>query len=400
MNTFPAFFNLPLFSSFEKSLVGFSKNFKDKRQRSNFLVLMRSILYQGSPLFSLAQRLTLVKKKWIRALSRFINFSRWNKNFIDSMRYSLLRRKLKSLIQFVALDFTALVKTGSYFELQCNVYDGRDGKIKNGYPYLLSAGINSKEKWRFPLTDQLISWKKNPKSENQIIIEFIKKLHFTLEKNLNFKVKEIEKLIFLADREFDRKPIIVCFLEYLLKFIIQAKDKKVRLKNGKELLISQLKEGWYPDTYIIAWKLFLNLMVYREKNGEKTTLLTNLTDSDLKEKGLAFNDLPWLFDYRWQIDDLIEELKQKYGLEKFRVRKWQAIEKILSLILLAQTLNQNILRTHQQLAERLKQIIIPQFEYLKIWSIGFLREIALKISFFGFSSDFRLKLSEIRIHPP
>lgn len=403
MNNFPAFINLPLIRSFEKSLVGFSKNFKDKRQRSNFFLLMNSILHQGTPLFSLAQRLTLKEKKWPRALSGFINSSSWDKTLIDAMRYSLIGRKLRSSLKFIVLDFTALVKRGSSFENQGKVYDGRDGKIKDGFPYLLAAGLDRKASYKCTLSDRLISWNKDiskSKSANRLIIEFLKDLHSTLEIKIGLNKGKTQDLIHLGDREFDRKPIVKWWLENSYKFIVQAKNKKVKLEDGRKILISELEKGIYPDTEIICWGLHLNLVVYKELDETKTALLTNLNGSDLKKRDLTFDDIPSLFDYRWKVDELIEELKQNYGLEKFRVRKWQAIEKILSLILLAQTLNQIILKSQEQLAETFKQIIIPQFNYLNTLSVRFLREIALKVSYFGLASCFPLNHAVLRANSP
>lgn len=111
MHQFPAVFSLALFSSIGKSLNAFSRNFRDKHTRQNFITLAISIIHLGSSVFSEATRISSASKNITKALSRFLKSPSWQKVVIDKMRLSLINRFLKD-IQFIVLDFTALCKNG------------------------------------------------------------------------------------------------------------------------------------------------------------------------------------------------------------------------------------------------------------------------------------------------
>ena len=58
----------------------------------------------------------------------------------------------------IALDFTALCKTGKHFEYLSRVYDSQDKKIKPGYSLLLALGISEDETIKLPLNHQMVAY--------------------------------------------------------------------------------------------------------------------------------------------------------------------------------------------------------------------------------------------------
>jgi hypothetical protein len=94
------------------------------------------------------------------------------------------------------------------------------------------------------------------------------------------------------------------------------------------------------------------------------------------------------YRWRWKIEETIKELKQSYGLEKFRVRKWLAIQRIISLSLFCSTL---VTLTTNQYHILLKQILksiqsfIHKSRIFKAKTVELLRNIAQILTNFCFN---------------
>jgi hypothetical protein len=195
------------------------------------------------------------------------------------MRLSLIQRRLTKKIKFVAIDWTALVKTGKNFEYLSFVHDGRDQRIKPGYPLLLAIGI-TEDQIKLPIHHRLTSYQLNFQSESIEICQFLEQLvSLPLDKN------ELKKAIFLFDRRFDRAPIVRRLLSHQLSFVVQAqKQKTVILGDGRECLLSDLKPDFYQGILIKKWQLKLNLKIERawdkkEKKFNKFIWFTNLNEA-------------------------------------------------------------------------------------------------------------------------
>jgi hypothetical protein len=288
---------------------------------------------------------------------------------------------------YVALDMTALAKKGKHFEYLDKVHDGRDKQIKDGFNLLVSLGINQdNEKENFVLNHKIISTK-HPEwlGENLEINEHLKEL-----KSFYKKAKlSLKNIIHIADRGFDREPIIRALLLMKMLFMIRAKNKKVILKNGEETFLYQLPLGIYHQVYIQAWDIYLNVVVVKAREREddnKEVKMVLLTAIPIRE--LSGRKAREIYQQRWQIETTFKKFKGDYGLEDFRVRKWTAIQKIVSLTILAYNLSQYYLRVWK---ERLKgQLDKTKSSILD--SIYYLRKYIQKKLNFGFQPDFYLRL--------
>lgn len=85
MKKFPAVFSVPVFSSHIKSLNAFSRNFRDKHARENFIILCTSIIHSGSTLFSQAIKTSSHPKDIIKSLSHFLQSSSWSTDILDEV---------------------------------------------------------------------------------------------------------------------------------------------------------------------------------------------------------------------------------------------------------------------------------------------------------------------------
>jgi len=322
---FSAAFNIPLIRSAHKTFIGLSKHFTNKRQRVNFITFLMSLVTQGTPILSRINDMDNSKIPWFKRLSHFLKKS-VTPDLVKQTYQSFIKKHLKDL-QFIALDWTALVKTGLHFQYECRVYDSRDDKIHDGFPLLLATGFDTSKKRWLPLSWKLSSWTApNFKSENIIICNFIDSLADFL-KNLSTK---LQKYIFLLDRGFARKLIVQRFLKHHLVFIIQmCQNRWLILADGTRIKAQELKRGFYEDVIITAWNITLNIIV--GGNGKnRRILLTNLSVKDYS--GAKVREM---FSTRGKIEPNIREIKQGFDLEDFRVRKFTAIESMIGLILLA-----------------------------------------------------------------
>lgn len=388
---FSALYNIALIQSAYKTLVGLSKAFKNRRQRQNFITLLLSIITQGTPILSRVNEINNSDIPWYKRLSHFLK-SGCIPDLAKHIYHSFIKKYLANLT-YIALDWTALVKTGINFEYECTVYDSRDKREHDGFPLLLATGFSKDKKQWLPLSWRLTSWTAPDFiSENELIFSFINELVVFL-KNVSIKLKN--RVIFLMDRGFARKLIITTLLEYGLLFIIQAyEDRLIVLPNGKRTKFSKLTKGFYENVTIVAWNLTLNVVVGGCGDNRKV-LLTNL-----KHQDYSLNDIWSMFATRGKIEPNIKELKQGVGLEKFMVRSFQSIDTLISFMFLAYAITQNILLKFRKLLLWVRRRILRFRTRAGRISADILRRLLHRIAFFGYSDKLKLMLAKYRPLPP
>lgn len=369
-------YTIPWLKSFIKTSIAFSRHFKDKRQRRNFINFLKSISLTGSPLLTDVGSVSSSIKYHSRGLSHFFNKTNWNPQYFETKRKELVLNNLLRDCQIVALDSTALAKTGRHFENEGAVYDSRINTITDGFPLLISTGI-TKEKHYSPICYLRYSDKDlEVFSENQIKEKFIQEL-------INLFKNQVKTPVFIADSGFLRKHIIWLLLEQNIQFLIKTSKRVVILKSGKRALTNQLKTGIYPDIRFETrgWEsIKCNLIVgpFDRDKGDRRTFLTNLSLQDYSK-----NTLLKLYQQRWFVEESIKELKQQFGLEGFRIRSWQGSERFLTLLFFAVTLTHLSLKKHNSWI----QYVLPYFlDYSKeelSFSIYYCRKMVIKLLFCG-----------------
>jgi len=391
---YPAFISLALFKSVQKTLVGFSKAFGDKRLRKQFILLGLSIVNQGSTrLQEASQIVDGLANSVVANLSNFLSSCSWITGILETISRSFVILRLPKAL-YVILDLTALVKTGKQFTYLDKVHDGRDGLIKAGYNLSLVLGINQADsKEQFILHHQLLS-SQHPSwpGENSAICSSIRKLAVFYE----MASLSLKNIIHIGDRGYDRKSIINEFIKQESFFLIRAKNKNIALKNGTKTKLYQLKPGIYYKVYINSWDIHLNVVVTKAKEKEddkKEKEIVPLTNLSIRKLSLAKTKL--IYQQRWQIETCFKTLKNSYGLEDFRVRSWQAIQRIISFTLLTFNISQHHLRAWEERLQGLGKRTVKAFS-----SVYYLRKYIQKVLNFGFQPTFWPELASKQCNSP
>jgi hypothetical protein len=114
MKTLPTALSLPVLAGAVKRAIPYSKHFKYQKQRQNFIYFISSTLFNNSCLLNKVQSITLIAKSWTACLSHFLKSNAWNNNILDKILLSLFAKHY-SAINYLVLDWTALVKSGKSF---------------------------------------------------------------------------------------------------------------------------------------------------------------------------------------------------------------------------------------------------------------------------------------------
>ena len=343
-------YNIPWLLTFIKTSVAFSKYFKDTRQRENFIGFLKSLSLTGSCLLNDSGQVSNTTKHYSRSLSHFFNKTNWNEQYLENKRKELVFDHLLNDIIAVAVDSTALAKSGRHFENEGYVYDSRINKVTDGFPMLIATGITDQNHYS-PIDYFRYSEKDLEKLfENQIKISFIKGL-------VNLFSQLPKMPVFVADSGFLRKCIVVYLLENDIPFVIKTVNRKVILKSGKKVLTKQLKSGTYENVKINTqgWEdIYCNLVVgpFDKDKGNRRVFMTNLSFKDYSK-----NEVLKFYQRRWFVEESIKELKQNFDLENFRVRSWHGSQKQIALIFFTATLTHLALLKHNKWA----QYVLPQF---------------------------------------
>lgn len=369
---------LPWVESFEKSCVSLSKSFKDKRQRNNFKTFLVSIALTGNAVLLKANLVTSKDKHWSHALSHFFNRSVWEESHIEKQRRNTALKNILKDCKVVAVDSSALVKTGKNFEYECRVYDSRDKRIHDGFPILIATGVTKNNHYTPLIWKRYSHIKPDTLFENPVKEAFIKEIADLFKYRLN-------KPIVVADSGFCRENIVHSCQENELPFIVRTAKRKVRLSSGEVRLTTELKAGLYENILVCVWKNFYcNLIVggWDEERKARLVILTNLPVDDYSQTQFCK-----LYGRRWFVEESIKQLKQHFGLEDFRVRRWRAVERFLTLSFLAATLLHISLKKHNAWIQHfLPSLLKGCFENFSACSINYCRQLLQKLLFCGLDS--------------
>jgi hypothetical protein len=321
---------------------------------------------------------TSQSKHWSQALSHFFNRSLWKEAYIERQRQTMVLKSILANCKIVAIDSSALVKTGKSFEYECNVYDSRDKRIHDGFPILIALGV-TEDKHYTPLI-----WKRYSHIKPDTLFENLVKEAFIKEIANLFKSR-LHKPIVVVDSGFCRKNIMNSCHENNLPFIVRTVKRKVKLDSGEIRLTTELEAGLYENVIICAWKNFrCNLIIggWDEEKKARLVLLTNIPINDYSQTQFCK-----FYEYRWFVEESIKQLKQYFGLENFRVRSWQAVERFLTLSFLAATLLHLSLQKHNAWIQRvLPSLLKGCFEDFSSRSVNYCRQVIQKVLFCGLDS--------------
>lgn len=148
--------------------------------------------------------------------------------------------------------------------------------------------------------------------------------------------------IYVCDRGFDRLSLIEPFLSSKRHFIIRQRgDRMVVLDNGVRIVLSDLVEhlfaqsgDWlvYKKVYLPDSKKPLYVVAYRTAGYNQPVIL--LTDMVAEDSEMALQ-IRNRFTHRWDCETSVEFLKSRIGLERFAVRRYKSMQRLIFLAGLA-----------------------------------------------------------------
>jgi hypothetical protein len=148
--------------------------------------------------------------------------------------------------------------------------------------------------------------------------------------------------IYVCDRGFDRLSLIEPFLASKRHFIIRQRgDRMVVLNNGVRIILRDLVEHLFAQSgdWLVYRKVYLPdspkplyVVAYRTTGYNQPVIL--LTDMVAENFELALQ-IRNGFTRRWDCETSIEFLKSKIGLERFAVRRYKSMQRLIFLAGLA-----------------------------------------------------------------
>lgn len=148
--------------------------------------------------------------------------------------------------------------------------------------------------------------------------------------------------IYIYDRGFDRLSFIEPFLASKRHFIIRQRgDRMVILDNGVRIVLSDLVEHLFAQSgdWLVYKRVYLPdnpkplyVVAYRTAGYNEPVIL--LTDMVVEDFQTALKIRNW-FRRRWDCETSVEFLKSKIGLERFAVRRYTSIQRLIFLAGLA-----------------------------------------------------------------
>ena len=276
-----------------------------------------------------ASKLTAIAKRFRRQLAaRRAYLEKLRSNYL-----SLLHRRVDIDSTFI-VDLSDLAKPyARRMEYLAWVRDGDKERLVPGY-WCMEVYCLDKEGIIWPVILWPYSLEADGQlSENAQVLEILRRLDEHFGEGFG---------IYVCDRGFDRLSLIEPFLSSKRHFIIRQRgDRMVVLDNGVCVVLRDLVEHlfaqsghWlvYKKVYLPNSRRPLYVVAYRTVAYDRPVIL--LTDMVADNFDLALR-IYKRFTRRWDCETSVEFLKSKIGLERFAVRRYKSIQRLIFLAGLA-----------------------------------------------------------------
>lgn len=290
--------------------------------------------------------------KCISALGYFFTDAKWDATAVKhAMQQQLLQSTLTKPIpgDIIAIDESAVSKQGDHFELLGTVWDNADKRTTKGYELLAAAVVSPSRQLRW-LLDFTLSSNRDPKfmSKPLYLKELLQRI-FSLAPTIT---------TFVFDRGFRYKHILAFILKEKRQFIIRARadmmmtDPKTKKKYTAATLHKMKsartyrctingKRGWsitWTTGVVQAWTSAIStpltiVVIQRPSFYHPMMLITSLQPADV----IAAFEIYETYLLRWKIEQIFQSIKE-LGLEHFRVRSLQAIQRYITIVVLIHNL--------------------------------------------------------------
>jgi hypothetical protein len=236
------------------------------------------------------------------------------------------------------IDITDLAKPrAKRMKYLSNVYDGSEQKLVPGY-WCLEVYAHLKHKRVLPLAMDVYSLEDPAVGSRNLQIE---RTVDAVNKAVNGNG------IWIGDRDFDALNLYQIWFSRKCHFVIRQRgDRHVVTPNGVHILQRDLVEYLRQraaqtdtNTNTVFCKVLLPnnqralylVASWRAGCDEPLLLLTTLVVENLEQA----EQIIWYYKQRWVCEEASQFLKSQVGLECFRIRRYEAIQRLLILAMLA-----------------------------------------------------------------
>jgi DDE family transposase len=278
-----------------------------------------------------------------KRLSGHLGSEHWD---MSPVADNLLRRSasLVSDDTLIVADLTDLAKYWARaMEGLGRVHDGSAPEHRTAPGYMVFEAYVRVGRWQlFPLElDLLKTYSGAPTSENAEILRHVKEIHQAL----------YGRGTWVLDRGFDRDELMLPWLKDELSFIVRQRgDRHVHLADGRILAVAQVAAELQPPAWPRRWPLggytatrevwlpedpehALLLVVHWRRKQAKPLML--LVSPKARRPGRQAQWFVKAYRRRWGVEDATWGVKQRFHLEKFLVRSWRSIRRLLWLVAVA-----------------------------------------------------------------
>ncbi len=256
----------------------------------------------------------------------------------------------------IIIDLTDLAKPrAKKMKYLAHVRDGSEHKLVAGY-WCVEVYAHLKKKHILPLALDVFSIA-DPTvgSQNLQIYRTVEAVHKAID----------GKGVWVADRGFDGLNSYETWFSLNCNFVVcQRGDRFVVAPNGVRIverdLIEHLRQRYAQanlPTNIVFSKVHLPdnpkplylVASWRPENEEPLILLTTMVVENLEQA----KQIIWYYKQRWACEEASQFLKSRVGLERFRIRRYEAIQRLVILAMFAMGFLTWILLRNKQLTGRI-----------------------------------------------
>lgn len=311
----------------------------DKPRRKVLPMLVEGMLASGSCFISESVRkmdpenLETTERRFLRTLRS----PHWDETDLWVTHLKETTKRMKS-DTMVTIDITDLAKpSAKKFEALATVRDGSKKKLTKGY-WMMAMTAELAEERILPIVHEVFSQESDEfKSQNDILFFWMKGiLHFRKD------------ILFVMDRGGDGDPMFNFCLNEKADFLIRLRGDRILLHEGRPVSFFDIPSKLHFGLRKILKKHHSNI-TFDWQGGltlphrlEKLTLITVRGYKDKKPILLLTSQIirsnqqaAFLIDRyfkRWEIEESFRFLKQRFGLEKFLIRDFRAVQRFFFLL--------------------------------------------------------------------
>ncbi len=277
------------------------------------------------------------------SLNRFVNGS-WNIESINKVRISQIKSFARLTPGIFICDPTMLHKTGKKMEKANYHYSGKTKKTEWGH--MLVNNLFHNEKIHFPISSPIYIREQDADKQHSF-----KKTREIMLEQIQFALdQKIPLWLVMADAGLYADYVLSKIKSLGLRYIIGNRvTNKVSINRKERIAIGEIIENLEKKDYrrfkINGEKFYIYTQDVYTRSVGKEKLIITYKKGDEKNKKIYTSNIFHLSDEslmhfllkRWKVEELHRDEKQHLGLEKYQVRKFGGIQRVVLAVLIAYT---------------------------------------------------------------